>query len=143
MIRCFRLLLLLAGTIFVSVSHSAANDNNSLRFDGVDDRLQVGVFPAITGPFTVEAWVKPGTQGGGINPRIVELVGSNDTSFRLALGGNQAGILERHVSLELGPATLSPLAHRHEKKDGGPEDKYARGRWDGSGRDMGPQKPIP
>ena len=101
MTRCVWLLVLLAGSLFAPYSLSAATSNSSLRFDGTDDRLQVDVFPAITGPFTVEAWVKPGTQGGGINPRIVELVGSNDTTFRLALGGNQAGLPERPVSLEL------------------------------------------
>ena len=64
--------LLVAGLLLAPVSVSA---QSSLQFDGVDDRLQVPVFPAITGPLTVEAWVKPGTLGGGINPRVVELVG--------------------------------------------------------------------
>jgi hypothetical protein len=93
--------LLLAGLLLVPISVSAQDFGSALRFDGIDDSLQVPVFPAITGPFTVEAWIKPGPGGGGINPRIVELVGSEDTSFRLMLGGDTAGLTERPVELGL------------------------------------------
>jgi len=75
--------------------------HNALVFDGNDDGLVVETFPNITGPFTVEIWVKPGSSGGGINPRLVELVGSNDTSFRLGMAENQAGVTRRRVNFEL------------------------------------------
>lgn len=79
----------------------AAAENHALRFDGDNDRLMVEEFPPITGPFTVDAWVRTGTSGGGINPRIVELVGAEDTSFRLRLDGDRRGIVRRHVLFEI------------------------------------------
>jgi len=75
--------------------------HNAMVFDGVDDGLFVESFPVVDGPFTVELWLRPGFSGGGINPRLIELVGANNTTFRLGLAENQSGVTSRRVNFEL------------------------------------------
>jgi hypothetical protein len=59
------LFLLVAGVLQLFFCALNAQNNNALRFDGSNDRVEVGNFPAFNTPhLTVQAWVKPDNING-------------------------------------------------------------------------------
>jgi hypothetical protein len=90
-------IMIVCGTVLVAaVAQGADRDGFALAFDGIDDRIEIGDPVNVTGPLTLEAWVRvEGTNSGG---RILsnrsgatgyELDVSDDR-FRFIINGNVA-----------------------------------------------------
>lgn len=59
--------------------------NNALNFDGNDDRVRTTSFPAVSGNFTAEAWVRPATTTGNTTIISTRNTGGSDFNFDFKL----------------------------------------------------------